>query len=191
MWLGRFQKIIQSDNNNWDKIQHKIAYELLSPGFSHHCLTNWKAKGSACGLSWHSISAGLLVKASNKTFELDNIKQTLYYSVKLAGKSQEIWTMKRNYPVILAFGIIILFFIQLAGTLVESIYILDLMNTNLDEKVLGLLFFFTPILLIPFYKKFPRRLSWITFGVLFLTRGTLPYLNTAKVIQLSPRGYFL
>ena len=98
--------------------------------------------------------------------------------------------MKRNYPGILAFGIIILFFIQLAGTLVESIYILDLMNTNLDEKVLGLLFFFTPILLIPFYKKFPRRLSWITFGVLFLTRGTLPYLNTANHLLASGLGTF-
>ena len=96
------------------------------------------------------------MESSDGIFELDNIKQTLYYSVKLAGKSQEIWTMKRNYPVILAFGIIILFFIQLAGILVESIYVLDLMNTNLDEKVLGLLFLFSPLLLLPFFKKYPR-----------------------------------
>jgi endonuclease/exonuclease/phosphatase family metal-dependent hydrolase len=97
--------------------------------------------------------------------------------------------MKRN-SMIIAFGIVILFFIQLAGTLVQSIYIMDLMNTNLDEKVLGLLFFFTPILLIPFYKKFRRGLVWGTFVVLFLVRGILPYLGTANQVLVSGLGAF-
>jgi endonuclease/exonuclease/phosphatase family metal-dependent hydrolase len=87
--------------------------------------------------------------------------------------------MKKYAPVI-AFTILFLFFIQLAGTLVESIYILDLMNSTLDAKVLGVLFFFTPILLIPFYRQFPRQLAWITFAVLLLSRSMLPYLNTAN-----------
>ena len=55
--------------------------------------------------------------------------------------------MKKPQLVIIAYGIFFLFLIQMAGTLVESIYILDLMNTSLDEKVLGLLFFFAPVLL--------------------------------------------
>lgn len=37
----------------------------------------------------------------------------------------------------IAFGTIVPFFIPLAGTLVESIYILDLMNAQMDEKALG------------------------------------------------------
>lgn len=98
--------------------------------------------------------------------------------------------MKKNYSIVLAFGIVILFFVQLAGTLVESIYILDLMNSSLDEKVLGVLFFFTPILLIPLYKNFPRGLVWITFVVLLLTRGMLPYLNTANQVLVSGLGTF-
>jgi endonuclease/exonuclease/phosphatase family metal-dependent hydrolase len=96
--------------------------------------------------------------------------------------------MKKIFPVIIAFAIVFLFFIQAAGTLVESIYILDLMNTNLDAKVLGLLFFFTPLLLIPFYKKFPRQLLWITFAVLLLSHGLLPTLNTANRVLASGFG---
>jgi endonuclease/exonuclease/phosphatase family metal-dependent hydrolase len=87
--------------------------------------------------------------------------------------------MKKSYLLVLVFGILFLFFIQVAGTLVESIYILDLMNSKLDEKVLGVLFFFTPLLLLPFYTKRPRPLVWILVGILLLTRGLTPYLNTA------------
>ncbi len=87
--------------------------------------------------------------------------------------------MKRSCPL-LAFAVLFLFFIQAAGTLVELIYILDLMHTTLDAKILGLLFFFAPLLLIPFYKKFSHPLAWFTFSVLLLSRSLLPYLNTAN-----------
>ncbi len=93
--------------------------------------------------------------------------------------------MKKTFPVILAFSIVLLFLIQSAGTLVESIYILDLMNTNLDAKVLGVLFFFTPILAIPFIKRFPRQVLWVTFAILLLSRGLLPYLDTSNRMLAS------
>jgi endonuclease/exonuclease/phosphatase family metal-dependent hydrolase len=93
--------------------------------------------------------------------------------------------MKKNLPFILAFAVIFLFFIQAVGTLVESIYILDLMNLNLDTKVLGLLFFFLPVLLIPLYKKFRPQLVWVTFALLLLSRGLLPYLDTANRMLAS------
>lgn len=88
--------------------------------------------------------------------------------------------MRKNSLMIVAFGILFLFFIQVAGTLVESIYILDLMNTRLDEKALGLLFFFTPVLLIFFPKKVPGWLVWLFCGLLVIARGLTPYLNTAE-----------
>ena len=88
--------------------------------------------------------------------------------------------MKRSFPIILVFAILILFFIQSAGTLVESIYIMDLMNTSLDEKALGVLFFFSPILLIPFYKKFPRGLVWFTFALAFVTRWLAPLFENSR-----------
>ena len=98
--------------------------------------------------------------------------------------------MKRSFLIILVFALVFLFFIQTAGTLVESIYILDLMNTNLDEKAFGVLFFFTPLLLIPFYKRFPRGLVWVPFAVLFISRGPLPYLKTAGQVIASGLGVF-
>jgi endonuclease/exonuclease/phosphatase family metal-dependent hydrolase len=86
--------------------------------------------------------------------------------------------MKKQDLEIIAFAIFFLFFIQLAGTLVESIYILDLMNTSLDEKALGLLFFFTPVLLLFYPKKRPGPTAWTLFGLLFLSRSAIPYLDT-------------
>ncbi len=49
-----------------------------------------------------------------------------------------------------------LFFIQLVGDLIESIYMLDLLNLELDEKVLGLLFLLTPFILLVFRHKVPN-----------------------------------
>ena len=86
--------------------------------------------------------------------------------------------MKKSFARVLAFGIFFLFLIQMAGTLVESIYILDLMNTALDEKALGILFFFSPALLFLFRKKLPAQMVWVLFGLLFLARGLAPWLNT-------------
>ena len=93
--------------------------------------------------------------------------------------------MKKTPLLILVFGILILFIIQSAGTLVESIYILDLMNSRLDAKVLGVLFFFAPLLFLPFFKKFPRQLMWILFGFLLISRGLIPYLNTSNRLLAS------
>jgi len=96
--------------------------------------------------------------------------------------------MKKSLLIPIAFGIFFLFLIQMAGTLVESIYILDLMNTSLDEKALGVLFFFSPILLLFFPKKLPAQTAWILFGLLFLARGLTPYLNTLGRMLTSGIG---
>lgn len=93
--------------------------------------------------------------------------------------------MKKMPLLALFFGILFLLFIQSTGTLVESIYILDLLNSNLDEKVLGLLFLFSPLLLLPFFKKYPRPLGWILFGILFVSRGLLPFLSTANRVSAA------
>ena len=93
--------------------------------------------------------------------------------------------MQKHRFLIVAFGILILFIIQSAGTLVESIYILDLMNSNLDEKALGVLFFFAPLLLLPFFKKGQRLLVWSLFTALLFARGVTPYLNTANRLITS------
>ncbi|MCJ7733015.1 MAG: hypothetical protein MUP11_00575, partial [Anaerolineales bacterium] len=96
--------------------------------------------------------------------------------------------MKKPQFVVIAFGIFFLFLIQMAGSLIESIYILDLMNTSLDEKALGLLFFFSPVLLFFYPKKQPLQTVWILFGLLFLARGLTPYLNTLGRMLASGIG---
>jgi endonuclease/exonuclease/phosphatase family metal-dependent hydrolase len=96
--------------------------------------------------------------------------------------------MKNSRSSVIAFGIFFLFFIQLTGILIESIYILDLMNTSLDAKALGILFFFSPALLLPFRKKYPGWFVWVLFGLLFISRGLMPYLTTLGRLYASGIG---
>ncbi|HSB66687.1 MAG TPA: hypothetical protein VLD65_08910, partial [Anaerolineales bacterium] len=93
--------------------------------------------------------------------------------------------LKKSHILILAFAILILFIIQSAGTLVESIYILDLMTSGLDAKALGVLFFFVPLIFLPFFKRNPRWLMWILFGLLLISRGLTPYLSTTSRLVAS------
>jgi len=96
--------------------------------------------------------------------------------------------MKKTCLFVIALGILFLFFVQMAGTLVASIYTLDLMHTSLDAKALGVLFFFSPILLLPFRKRIPNGLVWSMFGLLFVARGVTPYLNTLGRMLASGIG---
>ena len=96
--------------------------------------------------------------------------------------------MKKPYSIVLVFAIFFLFLIQMAGTLVESIYILDLMNSSLDEKALGVLFFFLPLVMFLFRAPKADRWAWVTFGILFLSRGFTPYLDTLGRMLASGIG---
>ncbi len=93
--------------------------------------------------------------------------------------------MKKSHLLIITFAILFLCIIQSAGTLVELIYILDLMTSGLDAKVLGVLFFFASLLLLPLSKKNPRLLVWLLFSVLFISRGLTPYLDTTNRLIAS------
>lgn len=88
--------------------------------------------------------------------------------------------MNRHLLLIAGFSILFLFFIQVAGTLVEAIYILDLLKTSLDARVLGVLFFFSPVFLLPFKRQAPRWFIWLAFVLLIIGRGAAPYLNTSS-----------
>ena len=96
--------------------------------------------------------------------------------------------MNTKFKLVLAFDILFLFLIQTAGVLVESIYILALLKTSLDEKVLGILFFFSPVLLLLFAKRAPTWFTWIAFALLLIGRGSAPYLNTTQRMLASGVG---
>jgi len=66
--------------------------------------------------------------------------------------------------------------------LVESVYMLDLLNLELDEKVLGVLFLLTPILIIFFRKKIPNYFIEIVVLIFIITRIITPLLSTSEKI---------
>jgi len=86
--------------------------------------------------------------------------------------------MDKRYLTILAFGILFLLFVQSVATFIEAIYILELLSTSLDEKVIAILFLFSPALLIPFGKRVPGWLIWMAYALLLVGRGIAPYLDT-------------
>ncbi len=86
--------------------------------------------------------------------------------------------MKKSIIAVLAFAFFFLFFIQMTGALIQSIYVMDLMNTSLDAKALGVLFFFTPLLLLPFRRNLPVWAIWVMSALLILGRGLAPSLPT-------------
>jgi endonuclease/exonuclease/phosphatase family metal-dependent hydrolase len=96
--------------------------------------------------------------------------------------------MKNKYYLTLALGLVTLFFFQMVGTLVESIYILDLLKNELDVKALGLLFLFSPVILLFFRKKYPASFFWIIYGFLVVSRGITPYLDTGGRMVTSGIG---
>ena len=96
--------------------------------------------------------------------------------------------MKKIIFPVLTFAILFLFFFQMAGTLVSSIYTLDLLHTSLDAKVLGVLFFFAPIVFYLFRKKAPGWLTWFFFIILLIARGMAPYLDTNERMLASGLG---
>jgi len=96
--------------------------------------------------------------------------------------------MKKNHLIMTAYGILFLFLIQMTATLVESVYIMDLLNTALDEKALGILFLLSPVLLLLFRRKHARWLLWLSCGLLVIARGITPYFNTLGRLVSSGIG---
>ncbi len=84
--------------------------------------------------------------------------------------------------------VMFLFFFQLVGDLIEAIYILDLLNLQLDEKVLGILFLFTPIILIAFRKKIPNYFLEAVAVITIISRLISPFLGTADRIISTGLG---
>ncbi len=75
-----------------------------------------------------------------------------------------------------------LFFLQSVTFLVESIYALDLLNLELDEKALGVLFLFTPLILVAFRKKVPKLIPYAIILVIAIFQLITPLVDTATKI---------
>ena len=71
------------------------------------------------------------------------------------------------YSEIAVISILFLFFFQLISDFVESIYALNLIEVELNENILALFFFLTPIVLLFFKKGFPN-IGFIISGELIV-----------------------
>ena len=84
--------------------------------------------------------------------------------------------------------VMFLFFIQLVGDLIESIYMLDLLNLELDENVLGLLFLLTPFILLVFRHKVPNYFLETVIVITIISRLISPFLDTTNRIISAGLG---
>lgn len=91
----------------------------------------------------------------------------------------------KEHVLTLLFGILFLFFIQQISFLIESIYMLNLLNTRMDARALGILFFVSPISLL--FMRAPRRVPALHIPmILFLTASAItPWVSTSARILSS------
>lgn len=85
-------------------------------------------------------------------------------------------------------GILFLFFIQNINTLISSIYIMDLLFTSLDEKIVGLFFILSPVILF-FIKDKDKNLTILISGILSVVfRIIPPFTSTVPDIIIAGIG---
>ena len=84
--------------------------------------------------------------------------------------------------------VMFLFFFQLVGDLIESIYMLDLLNLELDEKALGVLFLITPVILLAFKKEIPNYFLEVVAVITIISRLISPLLDSSNRILSSGLG---
>ncbi len=74
------------------------------------------------------------------------------------------------YSELVLVSIMFLFFLQLCSDFLEAIYALNLIEVELNENVLALLFFLSPAVLFLFRKSFPDKLMVIIGEVMIVCR---------------------
>ncbi len=88
------------------------------------------------------------------------------------------------------YALLLLLFIQTAGTLVESAYILSLQRLAPAPQAIAIPILAAPVLAIPFL-QIPLPIAvWINFAILFFARGLLPYLATGPRVLGATLGLF-
>jgi len=84
--------------------------------------------------------------------------------------------------------VMFLFFFQLLGDLIESVYMLNLLKQTLDEKAAGLFFLFTPIILLGFRRKIPDYFLEVVAIIAIISRLISPLMDSASKIITAGLG---
>ncbi|MHA1584210.1 MAG: endonuclease/exonuclease/phosphatase family protein [Promethearchaeota archaeon] len=85
-------------------------------------------------------------------------------------------------------SILFLFFFQMITELISAIYMLDLLNTSIDEKAAGILFLFTSIFLIFGKKDVSINVIKIFGGISMIARIILPFTTTFGTMVVAGIG---
>jgi endonuclease/exonuclease/phosphatase family metal-dependent hydrolase len=96
--------------------------------------------------------------------------------------------LSRYYSEIALLGILFFFFFEQITKLVESIYLLNLIHTEINENIAAILFLLTPLLLL-FFKKGLSKKTMIVLGeIIIITRVLQPFFETQVKMILTGIG---
>lgn len=89
---------------------------------------------------------------------------------------------------ILTYSLVFLFFLQLVSDFIEAIYTFGLLGTDIPPEIISVVFFFAPVLLIPFRRGLPARaLPWL-MAAIGICRALAVSLDTANRMLISGVG---
>ncbi len=86
--------------------------------------------------------------------------------------------LSKYYSELILISIVFLFFFQQITEFVESIYLLNLIETDINENIAAILFLLTPIVLLFFKKKFSSKLMVIFGEIMIICRIFQPLFDT-------------
>ncbi|MEJ2294396.1 MAG: endonuclease/exonuclease/phosphatase family protein, partial [Candidatus Lokiarchaeota archaeon] len=96
--------------------------------------------------------------------------------------------LSRYYSEITLLGIMLFFFFEQITKLVESIYLLNLIHTEVNENIAAILFLLTPLILL-FFKKGLSKKAMIVLGeIMIITRVLQPFFETQIKMILTGIG---
>jgi len=96
--------------------------------------------------------------------------------------------LSKYYSELILLSILFLFFFQQITEFVESIYLLNLIVTGINENIAAILFLLTPIVLLLFKKNFPSKLMVIFGEIMIICRILQPLFDTQIKMIITGLG---
>ncbi|MFX1517978.1 MAG: hypothetical protein ACFFC6_16880, partial [Promethearchaeota archaeon] len=96
--------------------------------------------------------------------------------------------LNQYYSEVLLLSIIFLFFLELVSDFIETIYTLCLLTQSLNENVLSVLFFFSPLILFLFKKEISDKVLVIVSGLMIVCRVLTPLVVQNTQIKMITSG---
>ena len=96
--------------------------------------------------------------------------------------------IKKYYSEALFLGILFLIFFEQITDFVESIYLLNLIKTDINENIAAVLFLLTPLLLLAFKRMFPDKVMVLLVEIIVICRNLYPFFETQIKMILTGIG---